>query len=168
MLIKLNEFHQVSPRELRAFRMELFLNLCWLSLLAPAYWIWRQRPSSISLQDRRKRPAARTLVFLCALGCVFVLLFPVISASDDLHAIRAEMEESSPGKRSVCQAAGERSVGWHSRCQNLAVVATAASLDLTRVGQLELLAPSLSVPVTPSIFHVGRAPPRSCSGCALA
>src|SRR5208282_1325346 len=141
--------------------MELFLNLCWMSLLVPAYMLWRQRNGS----DHQARTP---LVFLCALGCVFVLLFPVISASDDLHAIRAEMEESSPGKRSVCQAAGERSVGWHSRCQNLAVVATAASLDLTRVGQLELLAPSLSVPVTPSIFHVGRAPPRSCSGCALA
>jgi len=148
--------------------MELFLNLCWLSLLVPAYLVWRQRPSSISLEDRRQRPKASPLIFLCALGCAFVLLFPVISASDDLHAMRAEMEESSPGKRSVCQAAGERSVGWHSRWQNLAVVATVASLELTRVGQFKLTAPSLSVPVTLSIFHVGRAPPRSGSGFALA
>jgi hypothetical protein len=31
--------------------MELFLNLCWLSLLLPAYLLWRQRTSS-------DRPAA--------------------------------------------------------------------------------------------------------------
>jgi len=47
-------------------------------------------------------------VFLSALGCALVLLFPVISATDDMHAMRAEMEESSPGKRGICQAAGEK------------------------------------------------------------
>jgi hypothetical protein len=70
--------------------MELFLNLCWLSLLLPAWLLWRQRtsaPGPIHL-------AARPLVFICALGCILVLLFPVISATDDLHPMRAEMEES--------------------------------------------------------------------------
>jgi len=70
--------------------MELFLNLCWLSLLLPAWLLWRQRTSATGASH----PAARPLVFVCALGCVLVLLFPVISATDDLHPMRAEMEES--------------------------------------------------------------------------
>jgi hypothetical protein len=72
--------------------MELFLNLCWLSLLLPAYLLWRQRTSS-------HRPAAPPLIFLCALGCALILLFPVISATDDLHVVRPEMEESERGFR---------------------------------------------------------------------
>jgi hypothetical protein len=70
--------------------MELFLNLCWVSLLLPAWLLWRQR----TFATGAGHPAARPLVFVCALGCVLVLLFPVISASDDLHPMRAEMEES--------------------------------------------------------------------------
>jgi hypothetical protein len=77
--------------------MELFLNLCWLALLLPAYALWRRRISS----DR-----STSLVFICTLGCVLVLLFPVISASDDLHAIGQAMEES---KRSL-------RYGGHSAC----------------------------------------------------
>src|SRR5271167_1513560 len=105
--------------------MELFLNLCWLSLLVPAYLLWRRRISSTASGSPEGSAARRPLVFVCALGCAFVLLFPVISASDDLHAMRAEMEESSPGKRGVCQATGEKASVWQSRWLNLpAVVAT--------------------------------------------
>jgi hypothetical protein len=70
--------------------MELFLNLCWLSLLLPAWLLWRQRTSA----SGSTHLAARQLVFVCTLGCVLVLLFPVISATDDLHPIASEMEES--------------------------------------------------------------------------
>lgn len=77
--------------DLGVFCMELFLNLCWLSLSLPAYLLWRQRASS-------DRPAA-PLIFLCALGCALILLFPVISATDDLHVVRPEMEESERGFR---------------------------------------------------------------------
>ena len=148
--------------------MELLLNLCWLSLLLPAYLLWRQRSSSAILghgaKSSAKSPAksssVRPLVFFCVLGCAFVLLFPVISASDDLHPMRAEMEESSPGKRSVCQAASEKASVWHSRWQNLpAVIATTASLGLTSEGRLELFAISLSPPMAPSILRASRAPP---------
>ncbi|MGA7292132.1 MAG: hypothetical protein WBW53_10855 [Terriglobales bacterium] len=78
--------------------MELFLNLCWLSLLLPAYLLWRQRAASTcsrsSIQGAKQGPAASPLIFLGILGCILVLLFPVISATDDLHAMRPEMEES--------------------------------------------------------------------------
>jgi hypothetical protein len=141
--------------------MELFLNLCWLSLLVPAYLLWRYRDRSTSPDSRAKGFAASPLVFLCVLGCTLVLLFPVISASDDLHAMRAEMEESSPGKRGVCQAAEKASV-WHSRCQDLpAIVAITASLGLTSQGWHELFTVPPSVPVAPSILRASRAPPRS-------
>ena len=76
--------------------MELFLNLCWLSLLLPAWLLWRRRTA---LASPVRGPAASQFVFLCALGCAFVLLFPVISASDDLHAMRPEMEESERALR---------------------------------------------------------------------
>jgi hypothetical protein len=74
-----------------AFLMELFLNLCWLALLLPAYLLWRRRVSS--------QPWTRaSFVIVCTLSCALVLLFPVVSASDDLHAVGQAMEES---KRSL-------------------------------------------------------------------
>ncbi len=139
--------------------MELFLNLCWLSLLLPAYLLWRQRFCSTRPECRATHP----LIFLCVLGCVIVLLFPVISASDDLHAMRAEMEESSPSKRGVCQAAGEKACVSHSRWQSLpAVAASFASIGLAREVWQQHFSVRLSLPLAPSIFRASRAPPRSC------
>jgi len=142
--------------------MELFLNFCWLSLLLPAWLLWWRRTSSAASCNPAKSPAVCPLVFVCALGCALILLFPVISASDDLHAMRAEMEESSPGKRSVCQAAVEKASVWQSRCQSLpAVIATSASIRLTSVGRLERFTRLPSVPEVPPILHASRAPPCS-------
>ena len=142
--------------------MELFLNLCWLSLLVPAYLLWRHRTSSTSSDTPAKSPVACPLVFLSALGCALVLLFPVISATDDLHAMRADMEESAPGKRGVCQAAGDKASAWHGRWQNLpAVIATPAPFGLTSEGWQELFTRPVSVRVVPSILHASRAPPCS-------
>jgi hypothetical protein len=66
--------------------MELFLNLFWLSLLVPAFLLWRQRTSS--------DVSHRHVALICVLGCILLLLFPVISATDDLHPMRPEMKES--------------------------------------------------------------------------
>ena len=63
--------------------MELLLNLAWLLLALPAYWLWRGRTST------RKFSSAQCLL---ALGCLLVVLFPVVSATDDLRVMRAEME----------------------------------------------------------------------------
>jgi hypothetical protein len=145
--------------------MELFLNLCWLSLLVPAYLLWRQRTSLPSPHSRARSSAVPPVVFLCVLGCALVLLFPVISASDDLHAMRAEMEESSPCKRGVCQTAGEKASVWHGRWQNLcAVVAITASLGLTGETWQEFSTVLLSLPAAPSILRASRAPPVSRLG----
>jgi hypothetical protein len=145
--------------EPQPFGMELFLNLCWLSLLAPAYLLWR-RTFGCSRNFRGTRPPVPPLVFLCVLGCVLVVLFPVISASDDLHAMRAEMEESSPCKRSVGEVGGEKASVSHSRCPNLCAVAVmAAALGLTSETRQAPLTISLLLPAAPLIPRVGRAPP---------
>lgn len=138
--------------------MELFLNLCWLSLLVPAYLLWRERLAADA--GGRGKSAAHPFAFICALGCAFVLLFPVISASDDLHAMRAEMEESSPGKRSVSQAAGEKGSAWQNRWQNLpATIAATASLGFIPENRLEVFRFVVAVSPAPMIVHGSRGPP---------
>jgi hypothetical protein len=73
--------------------MELLLNLCWLSLALPAYWLW-QREKSTGTKSQHFLHWNCVLV----LGCMLMLLFPVVSATDDLHAMRPEVEESNRSK----------------------------------------------------------------------
>ena len=82
--------------------MELLLNLAWLLLALPAFWLWR---------DSRSVPRGRrftALQCLLALGCMLVVLFPIVSATDDLRAMRNEMEESPASKRTIRQATHEK------------------------------------------------------------
>jgi hypothetical protein len=85
--------------------MELLLNLFWLTLMLPAIWMWRQE--SVCAKDCQRSERIRPFLLL---GCLLLLLFPVVSATDDLHAMRQVMEESSASKRMVKQATGDRSV----------------------------------------------------------
>ena len=141
--------------------MELFLNLCWLSLLVPAYLLWRER-LAVTARGQGKGSTAHPLVFLCTLGCAFVLLFPVISASDDLHAMRAEMEESSPGKRSVSQAAGEKGSASHNGWQTQPATVTATALHgFIPENRLEVFSFVVAVSAVPMIVHGSRGPPVS-------
>jgi len=95
--------------------MELFLNLCWLSLLLPAWLLWRQRTFSTGSSGPGKGPTTHPLIFICVLGCALVLLFPVISASDDLHAMRPEMEESERAFRHTGHIASTSHVAYSAR-----------------------------------------------------
>src|SRR5271166_4395151 len=85
--------------------MELALNLLWLALALPALWMWRHE--SVQAPNCRSFAQVRPVVLF---GCVLMLLFPVVSATDDLHAMRQEMEESGPSKRLVKQAVGDKSL----------------------------------------------------------
>jgi hypothetical protein len=85
--------------------MELLLNLVWLTLVLPAIWMWRHE--SVCPADGCRLHRIRPFLLF---SCVLVLLFPVISATDDLHAMRQEIEESGPSKRMVKQAVGDKSV----------------------------------------------------------
>jgi hypothetical protein len=87
--------------------MELLLNLAWLMLALPALLVWRRQ--SASARSSGKPCGSRSFILL---GCLLVLLFPVVSATDDLHPIRAEIEESSPSKRAVKQSPGVKSPAW--------------------------------------------------------
>jgi hypothetical protein len=84
--------------------MEFLLNILWLMLTLPAIWLWLQDPASV--QSSRRLGSVRPIVLL---GCVLVLLFPVVSATDDMHVMRPELEESNSSKRQVEASRGETS-----------------------------------------------------------
>jgi hypothetical protein len=135
--------------------MELLLNLVWLLLVVPAYWLWRRGIAS-------HRSSSRQCLF--ALGCALVLLFPVISATDDLHAMRAEMEEPSSGKRAV-RPAGERHSAWINRVQGAAgFVVSPFVLRVPEVPEPHPPSSTYLCVTHASIWHVGRAPPLSILG----
>lgn len=132
--------------------MELLLNLAWLLLALPAYWLWHGRKHA-----HARRFSA--LQLLLTLACMLVVLFPVISATDDLCAMRAELEECPAGKHHVRQSGQERvsSSRWHT--QPAAPVSSGFSYFSDYAW---LTRPTLSfLPKTshPDL-HPGRAPPR--------
>ena len=134
--------------------MELLLNLAWLLLVLPAYGIWRQGAVA-------KRPNRfNSLQGLLALGCLLVLLFPIISATDDVHAMRAEMEEPGASKRSVRQASQDKFSVKVSRLHNSpAILENASAFALSCDGWRESVIASSSPLAAPSILRAGRAPP---------
>lgn len=88
--------------------MELLLNILWLMLAVPGVWLWQRDPTSAA----HKRWLGRFGPLLL-LACVLALLFPVVSATDDLRAMRSEMEEPGPCKRTVRgQCADDKSSSW--------------------------------------------------------
>jgi hypothetical protein len=134
--------------------MELLLNLAWLLLALPAYWMWR---NARSRAERR----FTSLQCLLALGCVLVVLFPVVSATDDLRAMRAEMEESPVSKRSLRVATTEKSSPWNSRLQTPpALLGTVIPFFLAAEFHELPPTPFFSI-VTVPVLHTGRAPPVS-------
>jgi hypothetical protein len=83
--------------------MELLLNLLWLLLALTAIAMWRR--------ERASGPGSRgfdPLRSVLLLGCALLLLFPVVSATDDLHAMRPESEESNPSKHTVKYFGGDK------------------------------------------------------------
>lgn len=136
--------------------MELLLNLAWLLLALPAYWLWRGR--RIVRFGRRS-----SLQCLLSLACMLVILFPVISATDDLHVMRAEMEESPASKRSVCQRSAEKASA--SKWQH--PPALASLVPVLFVADEEWQAPSPSSVLIASLSAIapaGRSPPASSLG----
>jgi hypothetical protein len=139
--------------------MELLLNLVWLLLALPAYWLWRRGAGA------RAARRITALQFLLALSCALVLLFPVISATDDLHAMRAEMEESATSKRAVRQAGGEKNAAWVNRLQGPpALLANMNWLPASEAGPLEVSVLDLAPLAKACSWHAGRAPPDSLLG----
>lgn len=132
--------------------MELLLNLAWLLLALPAYWLWR---GSRTAAAGRKLSSVQCLL---ALACMLVILFPVVSATDDLRAMRNEMEESPASKRSVRHASHERASGWKWH-NPPALASTATSLLVHNDGRQPVLTLCVCAPAAPVSVRAGRAPP---------
>ena len=71
--------------------MEIALNFLWVLLVLPAAWVYRRQavPGAQQWSSTRLRP------FL-VLAAILVLLFPVVSATDDLHSVGFVLEEPGP------------------------------------------------------------------------
>jgi hypothetical protein len=130
--------------------MELFLNICWLGLLLPAYALWRR--------SSRAPLTHASFVIICTLGCALVLLFPVISVSDDLHAIGQAMEESDPGFRHDGRCACPVHA-LHHAWQAALPVSAARDLSFEQVSTVLLFTQHSGVNFAATVLS-GRAPPR--------
>lgn len=139
--------------------MELLLNLVWLLLALPAYWLWRHA------RHPRELGKFSSLQCLLSLACVLVILFPVVSATDDLHAMRAEIEESPASKRNLRQAGSDKSANSQAFSHIPVVVASSSVIPAPSDAGWQLsprpVAPALSTPVEQ---YTGRAPPVSLLG----
>jgi hypothetical protein len=136
--------------------MELLLNLAWLLLALPACWLWR------SSRSGRGCHRSTSLQCLLALAAALVMLFPVVSATDDLHAMRAEMEESPASKRSVRQSGNEKASVWNNHPQDPpALLSVPWSFCATNEHADLSPAVSSTMPDAPSPLTAGRAPPAS-------
>ena len=74
--------------------MELLLNLFWLTVALLTVGLWWRDARAVGSQRRGQR-----LSQFVVLSCGLVLLFPVVSVTDDLHPLRPEMEESNRSKK---------------------------------------------------------------------
>jgi len=103
--------------------VELVLNLFLIALALPAYWLWQRQEHTV--YSSRRISSYQCVVVL---GCILMLLFPVVSATDDLHFIRPESEESSRTRRALKVASTDRGVAG-----NLAVPSQPMRLGSTAV-----------------------------------
>jgi hypothetical protein len=137
--------------------MELLLNLFWAILFVPAAMIWwRERRFAQNLGHRRFSPPLVSLI------CLLALLFPVLSATDDMQAMRGEVEESGPSKRVVKQSASLQSSAWANDGGSPASLIEVVSFypDREACGKVSEYLPALAE-LSPAITIGCRAPPAS-------
>ena len=140
------------------FALELLLNLFWLLLAAPAVWLWHKARFA---QPKSQFHARRSLLLV---SCVVLLLFPIVSASDDLQAMRPEVEEST-ARDTQRHAQGCRSniSADHAGTPALLPEPSSALPVLQWAGRVALSPAKPSIRVSRAL-HAGRAPPASCLG----
>jgi hypothetical protein len=78
--------------------MELVLNLIWLLLALAAIGLWRLRWTHQHQPRTRRQAPWREWT---AVACALVLLFFVVSITDDLHADVLALEDSTNARRQV-------------------------------------------------------------------
>ncbi|MFZ3332020.1 MAG: hypothetical protein WA197_15400 [Candidatus Acidiferrales bacterium] len=138
--------------------MELFLNIFWFAIAIAGVILWRTRWTR---EDRIRRHARwrEWTAFVCSM----VLLFFVVSLTDDLHAELMLIEECSGSRRhAACVACPH-----HSSPENRNATHPWAVLPPgPNFGSLAFVAPVLSTPgIHQSVLDLqstfGRAPPVS-------
>jgi len=131
--------------------MELLLNLVWVVLAVAALCAWGCR-----------RGEAQSRSQLIAVICLMALLFPVISATDDLNAMRSEMEDSSPSKRGLKQAVTGKTA-WQQAIQNPPALLASAFVPQPagEAGRVVISTASLGFSVLSRSVQTNRAPPLS-------
>jgi hypothetical protein len=132
--------------------MELLLNLAWLLLALPAFWLLQR---STATSTGRKFTALQCIL---ALGCILVILFPVVSATDDLRVMRNEMEESPASKRNIRHSSNDKTSAWQGQSPPALAAKTNFPVEIDRRWQ-PLTATSSYMPSAPTIRRSGRSPP---------
>jgi hypothetical protein len=135
--------------------MELTLNLLWLLLAVPLVALcWHAKQSAPGPRKYRH------LHFCMLAVCLLALLFPVVSASDDLNAMRAELEESNSARTSKFAADNSSNPLHHS--QPAVPVACPSSPGFGNEVYDEVLKYARSLPERVFSTNLGdRAPPLS-------
>lgn len=131
-------------------------------LAVPAFWYWRHEPA----YARNSRGIDRVRPFVL-LGCALMLLFPVISATDDLQAMGQVMEERAPTERIIKQFAGGEKSHSHLSGDGTLPATLAYSLSLSpnhQICGLVLIHPVLLPEQTLPGGMSCRAPPESLLG----
>jgi len=131
--------------------VESFLDIVWLVLFIPSFCLWVRRRSDV-----------RFAQFSLAVICLLVLLYPVVSACDDVRAATVSFEETTPTKKisKACSAtkSGNYPVSGflvNSRPWELCAPDRLCNLQIIITPQFPLLT------VRDSVF--ARAPPNICS-----
>ena len=135
--------------------MELLLNLIWVLLAVPAFWLWRYQ----ALPARHNRYLTQGR-YVLVLGFVLLMLFPVISATDDLRAMQPETEESS-GRRVFRSAENEKDQIIRLGAAPALLGASLWVAPLEQFCGLVLSPPSVAPSNSALAVFNGRAPPLS-------
>ena len=138
-----NLAHLDSVYDARA-RVVRLLEIVWLILFLPALCLWFQRPSRL-----------RFVPFFTLTVCGLILLYPFISASDDLLAVAQAFEEPAIGKRIVAECS--RLV--HQTCSVSAIAISSAEISFSFRLYLQPTADQLKAFVTALCALSGRSPP---------
>jgi hypothetical protein len=81
-------------------------------------------------QSGQRHRVPRRIAGLIAVGCALILLFPIISESDDLHAFRPEMEDVSFKAAAGKAAKAVSTHSAHSLCSPPRIPAVSAELQV--------------------------------------
>ena len=138
--------------------MELLLNLAWLLVATGAIVLWlRQRGGGTSTARRG------LLLQSVALACALTVLFPAISATDDLHAAQLAVEASDVARkalRSMNTVSSASAVDWLHLLPAILLMAVIAAVTCRFMGTVQKpRALRLRIQFFPLVE--GRAPPAS-------